>query len=193
MWNVLLSVLYFVRLANDLANKYVKCKEIHFWRRNSAKRGIVNNNSHFVVAEGGPRADIHETGEDRQRQFWRGLQGHRQSQPASRCHQDHRPRGGGGWNRRHPAGNHGAVAVWQPIRHEVLWILPQGKRNLSIDSPFDYGQSRNYPIDGNPYSFHSSRISITSRCNRTEIDVCWKAAFVGYTWNRNCIESDGAD
>lgn len=47
----------------------------------------------FVVAEGRPGVDIHETGADRKGFVRRGVQGHRQADDAGGGHQDNRPGG----------------------------------------------------------------------------------------------------
>ena len=78
-----------------------------------------------VCAEGGSRADFHEAGTHRQGIVRRGVQGHRQSDAADCGHQDHRPGGGRGRDRGHPAGDYGPLAVRQSLRHPILWLLPQ--------------------------------------------------------------------
>lgn len=56
--------------------------------------------THFVTLrftffpEGGPGADFHEAGENRQRIVRRGVQRRRQSDTTNRCHKNHRPGGG---------------------------------------------------------------------------------------------------
>lgn len=69
---------------------------------------------------------VHQAGANWQGFVWRGVQRHRQSDPESSRHQDHRPGGSGGWDRRHSAGDHGAEPVWQPLCDQVLRLIPEG-------------------------------------------------------------------
>lgn len=73
-----------------------------------------------------PGGAVHQAGAHWQGFVWRGVQRHRQSHPESGGHQDHRPGGSGGRDRRHSAGDHGAESVRQPLRHQVLRLVPEG-------------------------------------------------------------------
>lgn len=74
-----------------------------------------------------PWGAVHQAGENRQGFFWGGVQRHRQSHSESGGHQDHRPRGGWGWDWGHPAGDHSPEPMWQPLCHQILWLLPEGQ------------------------------------------------------------------
>lgn len=56
-----------------------------------------------------------------------GVQRHRQPLAQRGGHQDHRPGGGRGRNRGHPAGDHRAEPVRQSLHHQVLRLLPQSE------------------------------------------------------------------
>ena len=45
-------------------------------------------------------------------------------------HQDHRPGGGRGRDRRHPAGDHGPQPVRQSLHYKILWLILKGELRL---------------------------------------------------------------
>ena len=99
----------------------------YFLFQNKTKQKFIHN---FLllhqVEQNRSRAALHQTGAHRSRLLRRGLQRHRQgAQQLSRRHKDHRPGGGRGRDRRHPAGDPGALAVRQPASDQVLRLIPQ--------------------------------------------------------------------
>ena len=74
-----------------------------------------------------PGSEFLPTGANWQGFVWRGVQRNGQALAARDRNQDHRPRRS--WRRdwRHPAGDHGPITVRQPLCHQVLWIISQGR------------------------------------------------------------------
>lgn len=89
-----------------------------------------------------PGGAVHQAGANRQGLVRRGVQRHRQSHPESGGHQDHRPRRGGRWDWGHPAGDHSAESVRQPLRHQVLRFIPKGDASsLQVSAYFFFFES----------------------------------------------------
>lgn len=81
----------------------------------------------IVEFERWPGEAVHQAWADREGVLWRSLQRHWQSHATGSCYQDHRPGGGWRWSGGHPTGDYSSQPVWQPLHHQILWLLSEGE------------------------------------------------------------------